>query len=107
MDRDHEELYMRLAILAKMHSSIGVLANQYGTMMDVLLWTLKLVLGDMFDTYTKVAWIKCSSIILEVLVPVHITEERKQRRFAARVEQCSDTPTDDAHDHDDGLIVQN
>ena len=107
MDKTPEELYMRLTILAKMHSSIGVLANQYSTMMETVLWTLKLVLGDAFDTYTKVAWIKCISIILEVLVPVHITEEKKQRRFAAKVETCSDPPNDNGQNNnsDDDVIA--
>jgi hemoglobin-like flavoprotein len=52
------------------------MAFQYGIVGEVLLWTLTLTLGSEFDEPTKLAWVKIYSVMLKVIIPVAVREEK-------------------------------
>ena len=62
--------------LAKTHNTKGVLATQYGIVGEVLLWTFSRILGPQFDEATKMAWLKIYSVMLSVIIPVAIEQEK-------------------------------
>ena len=81
VETDLETLQDKLTSLARMHAAIGVLSNQYATMMDVLIWSLAHCLGaKVFTKELRGAWQKCLSRVLQVLVPVHVQEELRMKR---------------------------
>ena len=69
-------LVSALQNLAKTHSLKGVLAVQYGIVGEVLLWTLTLCLGGQFDSATSLTWVKIYSVMLSVIIPIAIEEEK-------------------------------
>ena len=75
-----DTLVVSLQGLARGHAYKGVLSNQYAIVGEVLLWTLAKVLGKAgFDAATTRAWIKIYSLMLSVIIPVAIVEERLHR----------------------------
>lgn len=76
--KDTTNLVSALQKLAIGHTSKGVLATQYGTVGEVLLWTFAQCLQHEFDTETQTAWIKLYSVMLSVIIPAAIGEEAKQ-----------------------------
>ena len=64
--------------LARGHASKGVKSTQYGTVGEVLLYTLEKVLGsDAFDSATKHSWVVIYSLMMSVIIPVALLEEKK------------------------------
>lgn len=55
------------------------MAYQYGIVGECLIWTLTRVLGPAFDDKTKIAWVKIYSIMLSIIIPVAVKEERSMR----------------------------
>ena len=57
-----DKLVPTLIDLASRHTKYGVVASQYGTLGDVLFWTLRHCLGeDSFNNDTATAWVKIYS----------------------------------------------
>lgn len=54
-----------------------VLGNQYGVVGEVLLKTLGEVLGDFWNENHKLSWLKIYSVMLSVIIPVAVAEEKK------------------------------
>ena len=75
--REPAKLIPALEDLAKRHAKYGVVASQYGTVGEVLLWSLELVLGSDFTAAHKNAWLKIYCYMLKVIIPVAIEEERR------------------------------
>lgn len=71
------ELTKALEGLAKMHTSRGVMANQYGIVGECLLWTFDHCLGEQFTEDAKIGWIRIYSFMIDVIIPVALSEERK------------------------------
>jgi hemoglobin-like flavoprotein len=65
--------------LARSHTKKGVIAVQYGVVGEVLLWTFSQCLGNQFDAEMNVSWVKIYSVMLKVIIPVAIEEEKKAR----------------------------
>lgn len=72
-----EKLIPALEDLAKRHAKYGVVASQYGTVGEVLLWSLELVLGTDFTSAHKNAWLKIYCLMLKYIIPVAVEEERR------------------------------
>lgn len=75
--REPEKLIPALEDLAKRHAKYGVVASQYGTVGEVLLWSLELVLGTDFTAAHKHAWLKIYCLMLKYIIPVAVEEERR------------------------------
>lgn len=75
--REPAKLIPALEDLAKRHAKYGVVASQYGTVGEVLLWSLELVLGSDFTAAHKNAWLKIYCYMLKVIIPVAVEEERR------------------------------
>lgn len=75
--KETEVLKGALTKLAIRHAKYGVLANQYGMVGEVLLWTLDKILRDVFDAKTQSSWVKIYSFMLQVIIPVAVEAEKK------------------------------
>lgn len=75
--REPEKLVPALEDLAKRHAKYGVVAQQYGTVGEVVLWSLELVLGTDFTAAHKNAWLKIYCYMLKHIIPVAVEEERR------------------------------
>ena len=72
------QLVPALQDLARRHSvSYKVMGNQYGLVGEVLIATLGEVLGDYWNDEHVTSWLKIYSVMLSVIIPVAIEEERK------------------------------
>jgi hemoglobin-like flavoprotein len=81
------ELVKVLENMAKMHTSRGVMAHQYGVVGECLLWTFDHCLGDEFTEDSKVGWIRIYSFMIDVIIPVALKEERKLMNDAKKVDK--------------------
>lgn len=81
MDDNTALLKEKLKELARLHGDLGVQADHYSIMMEVLMFSLEHVLGSLFDPETKISWAKNLSRVLEVLIPAHLTEEVRLLKF--------------------------
>lgn len=74
-----EKLVPALEDLARRHARYGVIANQYGIVGEVLIWSLGWVLEESFDDRTKAAWFKIYCLMLKFIVPAALAEEERLR----------------------------
>jgi len=71
------QLVPALQDLARRHSvSYKVMGNQYGVVGEVLIATLGEVLGEYWNNDHVNSWLKIYSVMLSVIIPVAIQEER-------------------------------
>jgi hemoglobin-like flavoprotein len=76
-DDDDGSYTIILRNLATRHVGYGVKAHQFGIMGEVLLVTLKRVLGSEFTEETSKAWIRVYSSFLETIIPAAVAEEKR------------------------------
>jgi len=74
-----DKLVPALEDLARRHARYGVIANQYGIVGEVLIWSLGWVLEESFDDQTKAAWFKIYCLMLKFIVPAALAEEERLR----------------------------
>lgn len=65
--------------LARGHAAKGVVSSQYGVVGEVLLWTLKKVLGDQYTSDVEGSWLKIYCFMIKVIIPAAVDEEKKMR----------------------------
>ena len=75
------DLVKALVDLAKLHTTRGVMANQYGLVGECLLWTFDYCLQEEFTTDAKIAWVRIYSLMLSVIIPAAVEEEKKLTRI--------------------------
>jgi hemoglobin-like flavoprotein len=63
-----EEFKKAIQALAMRHKGYGVVDEHYGKVGAALLYTLEQGLGDVFDTPTKEAWVRCYTILSGVMM---------------------------------------
>ena len=80
------ELLKALENMAKMHTSRGVMAHQYGIVGECLLWTFDHCLGSEFTDAAKTGWIRIYSFMIDVIIPVALKEEAKLIKTAQKVD---------------------
>mmetsp|Transcript_22680 Transcript_22680/g.20597 ORF Transcript_22680/g.20597 Transcript_22680/m.20597 type:complete len:261 (+) Transcript_22680:32-814(+) len=77
---DEDKFNLRLVELALSHCKRGVKACEYAIIGDVMFWSLREVLGSLYDDRTNEAWIKIFSMMLKVIVPIAIDHELKDNK---------------------------
>lgn len=78
LHKDHTTLVAALTALAERHAAIGVYANEYGIVGDVLLWTLARCVGpNDFTEECKDAWLRIYCFMLSVIIPTALKAEEK------------------------------
>lgn len=66
---DHlEDLTDDIAAMSRRHVAYGVKPEQYKIVGDALLWTLEQGLGRDYTPDVKKAWVKCYSILSDVMI---------------------------------------
>jgi len=73
------QLVEALQGLAWGHAGKGVVSSQYGVVGETLLWTLAKVLGEAFTDEVKTSWLKIYCVMLSVILPAAVDEEKKMR----------------------------
>ena len=72
---DTRSFTTKLKLLALSHCRKGVKAVEYGIVGEVLFWSFRRCLGDLYDSATHLAWVRLFSSILAVLIPVVVSYE--------------------------------
>jgi len=75
--RQPEKLIPALQDLARRHAQYGVVAQQYGIVGEVLIWSLGFVLEESFNDQTKTAWLKIYCLMLKFIIPAALEEEKR------------------------------
>lgn len=65
----------RLLLIALSHCRKGVKAVEYGIIGEVMFWSLKVCLGELYDKETHHAWVKLFSSMLAVIIPAAVGYE--------------------------------
>ena len=66
-----------LVNLAHVHVTRGVRATQFGLMGDILFWTLRTTLGEIFTDEYRLSWVRIYSRMLKIILPTMIGDERR------------------------------
>jgi len=77
---NEEKVKSRLIELALNHCKRGVKVCEYAILGDVMFWSLKEVLGSLYDEKTHLAWVKIFSMMLNVIIPVAIEQELQDNK---------------------------
>ena len=75
--RSPEKLVPALEDLARRHAKYGVVAQQYGIVGEVLIWSLGYVLEESFTDQVKTAWLKIYCLMLKFIIPAALAEEQR------------------------------
>jgi hemoglobin-like flavoprotein len=65
--------------LARGHAAKGVVSAQYGIVGEVMLWTLKKVLGEHYTPEVEGSWLRIYCFMIKVIIPAAVEEEKKIR----------------------------
>eukprot|EP01041_Mallomonas_annulata_P005455 gene5455-10968_t len=74
-----ERIKMRIGIVAAQHSKRKIVTEHYCLMGNALLFALGEVVGDPFDELSKIAWIRIYSFLLDIILPVAVDHEVKNK----------------------------
>lgn len=84
--RAPDKLIPALEKLAVRHVKYGVKANQYGTVGEVLLWTLNHCLEESFTDRCRTAWLRIYCLMLKFIIPAALSEEKRMRNHPTKEE---------------------
>lgn len=82
-----DKFHKTLVNLTNLHNKIGVVAYEYGISGEILLFTLKKVLGDAFTPLAHRAWIKIYSRILDHIVPNAVEFEINNKKEFSSIQE--------------------
>jgi hypothetical protein len=77
---DERMFNRKLMSVALSHCHKGIKAIEYGIVGEVMFWSLKTVLGELYDADCHRAWVKLFSSMLAVIVPVAVSSEMECNR---------------------------
>lgn len=69
-----------LTKLTETHNDRGIKAVEYGVVGEVLLWTLRYVLGDDYTPEIHLVWLRILCRMLKVMIPVAVKFEMENGR---------------------------
>lgn len=84
---DTEKFHNTLVNLTQLHNKIGVKAVEYGISGEILFYTLRKVLGDVYTPIAHRAWIKIYSRILDHIIPCAVKFEVDNKEMFATIQQ--------------------
>ena len=77
---DKESFTKALVKLTETHNERGVKAIEYGIVGEVLLWTLRYSLGDMYTPKVHCSWLRVLCRMLKIMIPVAVQFEMENGR---------------------------
>lgn len=72
---DKANFKKKFSLLAITHCHRGVKAIEYGIIGEVMFWSLRFCLRELYDKDTHNAWVKLFSTMLAVIIPVAVRKE--------------------------------